>query len=59
MIPTYDYVCRKHGEPVYATETRPVEERDYPAVCQACEGFMRRILTAPNVVVKAADKAAK
>ena len=60
-MPTFEYICRKNdpSHPVTQSRVRPVEDRDEPATCLICGGKMRRILTAPNVVVKAADKAAK
>ena len=57
----YDYCCRKDdpSHPVTQSRVRPIEDRDAPVTCLVCGGKMRRILTAPAVVVKAEDKAAK
>ena len=55
----YDYICRTHQPPYVVTEWRRVDNRDEPVACPVCDGPMRRILTAPQVVVKARDKAAK
>lgn len=60
-MPTYNYICRRNdpSHPVTQSRVRRIEDRDEPLTCLVCGGKMRRILTAPAVVVKAADKAAK
>lgn len=60
-MPTFDYICRRPdpSHPVVQSRVRPIEDRDEPVTCLMCGSNMRRILTAPAVVVKAADKAAK
>jgi len=57
-MPTYTYRCPFKHE---TTVARPIEKRDDPLTCPACPIYtgMRRVLTAPAVVVPAQHRATK
>lgn len=58
-MPAYSYICRRHIAPLEIQLQRKGEHRDDEVACPDCGEPMRRVLSAPMVVVPPQHRATK